>query len=132
MKRLATLVLLLPLVTACQGDDASTGKYSTGGDPSDSPCSRVVSAIGYAGLMLEPAGGEDRQNFENALVGRFSELRGITLEFGDRLPAALRTAVATVKETTEELAKPSTPRERQVTLLKRYRPAADQIVAGCE
>ncbi|MBF8190537.1 hypothetical protein ITP53_33460 [Nonomuraea sp. K274] len=132
MKRIATTALLLTaLLTACQDDAASAPKYSTGGDPTDSPCARVVSAIGYAGLMLEPKGQEDGQNFEDALIGRLAEARGITLEFGDRLPGSLRQPVETVKTTTAGLSRNDVPRERQVALLKRYRVAADAIVAGC-
>ncbi|MGW6503654.1 hypothetical protein [Nonomuraea angiospora] len=132
MKRLATVALMLPvLLVGCQGNASSASKYSTGGDPTDSPCARVVSAIGYAGLMLEPKGQEDRQHFEDAVIGRLAELRGITLEFGDRLPDSLQGAVQTIKTTTAGLSRNDVPRQRQVALLKQYRVAADQIVAGC-
>ncbi|MDF2712303.1 MAG: hypothetical protein K0R62_7955 [Nonomuraea muscovyensis] len=65
-RRLSVLVLMLPLLTACQNSPATAGRYSTGGDPSDDPCARVVSAIGYADLLLEPRGAEEAQNFESA------------------------------------------------------------------
>ncbi|NUP65952.1 MAG: hypothetical protein HOW71_27720 [Nonomuraea sp.] len=133
MKRLATVALLLPVLLAgCQEDASSAQKYSTGGDPADSPCARVVSAIGYAGLMLKPKGQEEQQYFEDAVIGRLAELRGITLQFGDRLPASLHPAVETVKTVTAGLSRNDVPHERQVALLKQYRVAADQIVAGCE
>ncbi|MEW9548562.1 hypothetical protein [Nonomuraea sp. NPDC050783] len=123
---------MLPvLLMGCQDDASSAPRYSTGGDPTDSPCARVVSAIGYAGLMLEPKGQEERQYFEDAVIGRLAEARGIVLQFGDRLPASLQGAVATVKATTAGLARNDVPRERQVALLKQYRAAADRIVAGC-
>ncbi|MCF6469069.1 hypothetical protein FAF44_11810 [Nonomuraea sp. MG754425] len=123
---------MLPvLLVGCQTGSSSAAKYSTGGDPTDSPCDRVVSAIGYAGLMLEPEGQEERQNFEDAVIGRLAEANGITLEFGDRLPESLRAAADTVKTTTASLSRSDVPRERQVALLKQYRAAADQIVAGC-
>ncbi|MEU6778853.1 hypothetical protein ABZ912_06585 [Nonomuraea angiospora] len=123
---------MLPvLLVGCQGNASSAAKYSTGGDLTDSPCARVVSAIGYANLMLEPKGQEDRQYFEDAVIGRLAELRGITLEFGDRLPDSLKGAVQTIKTTTAGLSRNDVPRERQVALLKQYRVAADQIVAGC-
>lgn len=139
VRRIAALALLLPLVVACQNGGTpqqtkaatQTSKYSTGGDAADDPCKRVVSAIGYAGLMLKPAGHEDEQNFENAVIGRLAELRGITQEFGPRLPEGLVAAARTVEETTHGLAKADTPRKRQVALLKKYRAAAGQIVAGC-
>ncbi|MEU6710921.1 hypothetical protein ABZ897_05515 [Nonomuraea sp. NPDC046802] len=132
MKRLATVALMLPvLLVGCQGNASSAGKYSTGGDPTDSPCARVVSAIGYAGLMLEPKGQEERQYFEDAVIGRLAEVRGITLEFGPRLPDSLHGAVEAVKTATAGLSRNDVPRERQVKLLKRYRVAADEIVAGC-
>ncbi|MEO3790085.1 hypothetical protein ABGB14_07720 [Nonomuraea sp. B10E15] len=132
MKRLATVALMLPvLLVGCQDAASSAGKYSTGGDPTDSPCARVVSAIGYAGLMLGPKGQEDRQHFEDALTGRLAEVHGITREFGGRLPGSLSGAVETVETTTAGLSRNDVPRERRVALLKRYRAAADRIVAGC-
>ncbi|RVX39589.1 hypothetical protein EDD27_1950 [Nonomuraea polychroma] len=132
VKRFATAALILPVLLAgCQKDASPAQKYSTGGDPADSPCARVVSAIGYADLMLEPKGSEERQHFEDAVIGRLAEARGITLQFGDRLPASLKGAVETVKTTTAGLSRNDVPRERQVALLKQYRAAADQIVAGC-
>ncbi|MGN9839373.1 hypothetical protein ACTMTI_14755 [Nonomuraea sp. H19] len=132
MKRLATVALILPvLLVGCQENASSTAKYSTGGDPADDPCARVVSAIGYAGLMLEPKGQEDRQNFEDAVIGRLAEARGITLEYGGRLPGSLQGAVERVKTATAGLSRNDVPRERQVALLKQYRAAADEIVAGC-
>ncbi|WP_188194989.1 hypothetical protein [Nonomuraea sp. SYSU D8015] len=133
MKRFATLALIVPLLlVGCQDDASSEQKFSTGGDPADSPCARVVSAIGYAELMLEPKGQEERQNFEDAVISRLAEAYGITLEFGDRLPRSLSGAVETVKRTTKSLSKTDVPRERQVALLKEYRTAAGQIVAGCK
>ncbi|MEV0344239.1 hypothetical protein AB0H88_00635 [Nonomuraea sp. NPDC050680] len=131
MRRIATIALLLPILVACQNGAASAGKYSTGGDPTDDPCARVVSAIGYVGLMLKPKGQENTQNFEDALLGRLAEARGITLQFGGRLPQSLGTAVRTVESTTAGLSRADVPRERQVALLTRYRIAADEIVAGC-
>jgi hypothetical protein len=132
VRRLATIALLLPILVGCQHTAASAGRYSTGGDPTDDPCARVVSAIGYAGLMLEPRGQEDTQNFEDAVLGRLAEVRGITLQFGERLPQSLGTAVHTVESTTAGLSRADVPRERQVALLKKYRVAADEITAGCE
>ncbi|TMR21203.1 hypothetical protein ETD86_16035 [Nonomuraea turkmeniaca] len=128
MRRFAAVALIL--VAGCSPAPARE-QYSTGGDPSDSPCARVVSAIGYANLMLEPKGREERQHFEDAVIGRLAEARGITLQFGDRLPASLKGAVETVRTTTAGLSRNDVPRERQVALLKQYRAAADQIVAGC-
>jgi hypothetical protein len=132
VRRSAAVALLLPaLLAGCQEGASSARKYSTGGDPADSPCDRVVSAIGYAGLMLEPKGQEERQIFEDAVIGRLAEAHGITMEFGDRLPGSLRAAAETVKSTTAALSKSDVPRQRQVALLKQYRAAADRIVAGC-
>ncbi|MEU0568097.1 hypothetical protein ABZ297_22310 [Nonomuraea sp. NPDC005983] len=132
MRRLAALAIILPILVGCQDTAASAARYSTGGDPTDDPCARVVSAIGYANLMLKPRGQEDSQYFEDAVLGRLAELRGITLQFGDRLPDSLAPAVQTVKTTTAGLSKADIPHDRQVTLLKEYRVAADQIVAGCD
>ncbi|WP_336209200.1 hypothetical protein [Nonomuraea sp. LPB2021202275-12-8] len=131
MKRFVAIALMLSALTACQQAPAADATYSTGGDPADDPCARVVSAIGYAGLLLEPEGREERQNFEDAVLGRLAEVRGITLQFGSRLPASLSTAVRTVQTATEELSRADVPRQDQVALLRRYRAAAGQITAGC-
>lgn len=131
LPRFAAIALMLPVLAACQQTPASGGTYSTGGDPTDSPCARVVSAIGYAGLLLEPEGREQAQNFEDALLGRLAEVRGITLQFGPRLPSSLAPAVRTVLTATEGLARGDVPKQRQVALLKRYRAAAGQITRGC-
>ncbi|MER6583758.1 hypothetical protein [Nonomuraea sp. NPDC001023] len=132
MKRMLTVALVLPvLLVGCQEDASSAQRYSTGGDPTDSPCARVVSAIGYAGLMLKPKGQEEQQYFEDAVIGRLAELRGITLQFGDRLPASLHDAVQSVEAATAGLSRNDVPHARQVALLRQYRAAADQIVAGC-
>ncbi|TDD47101.1 hypothetical protein E1286_18770 [Nonomuraea terrae] len=132
MNRFAIVALILPVLLAgCQEDASSARKYSTGGDPTDSPCARVVSIIGYADLLLEPKGEEERQDFEDAVLGRMAEVRGTTQEFGGRLPGALQDAVQAVETTTQGLSRSDVPHERQVALLKRYRAAADRIVAGC-
>ncbi|TXK41812.1 hypothetical protein [Nonomuraea sp. C10] len=130
MNRFVAFVLMLPVLAAC-GQAPAAGAYSTGGDPGDDPCARVVSAIGYAGLLLQPAGEEDAQRFEDAVLGRLAEVRGITLQFGPRLPASLGGAVRTVEATTQDLSVASLPRARQVALLKEYRAAAGRIEEGC-
>jgi len=134
MKRSAApALLLLPLsvlLTACQ-QAPTGGTYSTGGDPADEPCARVVSVIGYAGLLLEPEGREEEQNFEDAVLGRLAEVRGTTLQFGPRLPSSLAPAVSTVQEATRTLSTTEMPHGRQVALLKQYRSAAAQIEEGC-
>jgi hypothetical protein len=66
------------------------------------------------------------------VLGRLAEARGITLEFGDRLPRSLHGAVDRFETATAGLSRSDVPRERQVALLKQYRKAADEIVAGCE
>ncbi|MFI6905570.1 hypothetical protein ACIBKY_30205 [Nonomuraea sp. NPDC050394] len=131
----------MPMLVACQNSPpaqktqaapSETAKYSTGGDPDDDPCTRVVSSIGYAGLLLLPAGREDEQNFENAVLGRLAELRGMVQEFGPRLPQVLRDEAEKVEKATKGLSSAQTPRKRQVALLKDYRAAADRIVEGCK
>ncbi|MDA0636509.1 hypothetical protein OUY22_24100 [Nonomuraea sp. MCN248] len=131
MNRILALALLLPVLAACRQAPAAGGSYSTGGDPDDAPCARVVSAIGYAELLLKPAGQEDAQHFEDAVLGRLAEVRGITLQFGPRLPASLGDAVRTVEATTESLSTAAVPRPRQVALLKEYRTAAERIERTC-
>ncbi|MFG1944473.1 hypothetical protein [Nonomuraea sp. NPDC048826] len=132
MKRFLAILLMLPVLAACQQAPAAGGSYSTGGDPDDDPCARVVSAIGYADLLLKPAGEEDAQHFEDAVLGRLAEVRGITLQFGPRLPGSLGGAVRTVESTTEGLSKADVPRSRQVSLLKEYRAAAGRIERACD
>ncbi|MBB6343896.1 hypothetical protein AB0C18_29480 [Nonomuraea muscovyensis] len=130
-RRLSVLVLMLPLLTACQNSPATAGRYSTGGDPSDDPCARVVSAIGYADLLLEPRGAEEAQNFESAVLGRLAEARGVTLQYGPALPPSLAPAVRALETSTSGLSRADVPRERQVRLLREYRAAAEQIRTGC-
>ncbi|NUW39746.1 hypothetical protein [Nonomuraea rhodomycinica] len=135
MRRIVVTTLLVPLLSilaACQNTPAATaGRYSTGGDPTDDPCARVVSAIGYADLLLRPRGQEDEQYFEDAVLGRLAEARGITLQYGPALPGSLAPAVKDVEAATAGLSRADVPRARQVELLKRYRAAADRIRAGC-
>ncbi|MCP2344173.1 hypothetical protein [Nonomuraea roseoviolacea] len=135
MRRIVVTTLLVPLLSilaACQNTPAATaGRYSTGGDPTDDPCARVVSAIGYADLLLRPRGQEEGQYFEDAVLGRLAEARGITLQYGPALPASLAPAVRDVEDATAGLSRADVPRARQVELLKKYRAAADRIRAGC-
>lgn len=119
---------LLTLVACTQQAPA---KFATGGDADDDPCTRIVSAIGYAGLLLAAAGQEDSQNFEDAVIGRLAELQGIILTYGPGMPAELAEPVATVTRTSKALSNGRLPRDEQVKLLKEYRPAADAVVAGC-
>ncbi|MFI6484360.1 hypothetical protein ACIBH1_41015 [Nonomuraea sp. NPDC050663] len=121
---LAVLVLL----AGCQSEPPP--KYSSNNN-TDSPCARVVSAIGYAELMLEPKGREESQNFEAAVLGRIAETRGINAEFGGRLPAGAQAAAGEVERTAAGLATADIPRDRQVELLKRYRAATDEIRKHC-
>ncbi|WP_157244775.1 hypothetical protein [Nonomuraea typhae] len=147
MRRITAIALLMPILVACQNSpppqaqksrvpspsaSLTSDKFSTGGDADDDPCTRVVSSIGYAGLLLLPAGKEDEQNFENAVLGRLAELRGIVREFGPRLPGGLRGEAESVEKATQGLAKADTPRKTQVAFLKDYRAAADRIVQGCK
>ncbi|MET7459935.1 hypothetical protein [Nonomuraea sp. NPDC005501] len=135
VRRVAATALLVPflsIVAACQHTPAaSAGRYSTGGDPTDDPCARVVSAIGYADLLLKPRGQEDDQYFEDAVLGRLAEARGITLQYGPALPDSLAPAVRDVETATAGLSRADVPRPRKVALLKQYRAAADRIKTGC-
>ncbi|GAA4040480.1 hypothetical protein GCM10022248_03470 [Nonomuraea soli] len=119
---------VLVLLTGCQSEPPP--KYSSNSN-TDSPCARVVSAIGYAELMLSPKGQEEGQNFEPAVLGRIAETRGINAEFGGRLPAEARTAAAEVERTAAGLSIADTPHDRQVELLRQYRAATDEIRKHC-
>src|SRR5690606_7376473 len=131
VKRSLALLLMFPVLVACQQAPASGGTYSTGGDPTDDPCARVVSAIGYADLLLAPEGREDEPYSEDAALGRPAEGRGITLQFGPRRPGSRSDAVRMVEATTGKLSKADVPREQQVALLKEYRGAASRIERTC-
>ncbi|MEO3862924.1 hypothetical protein [Acrocarpospora sp. B8E8] len=129
-RALIALVSALTTLAACTQQAPAT-RFATGGDPDDDPCTRIVSAIGYAGLLLSPAGQEDEQNFEDAVIGRLAELQGIILTYGPAMPADLAGPVETVTRTTKALSNGHLPRDQQVKLLKEYRPAADSVVSGC-
>ncbi|GAA1012433.1 hypothetical protein Aple_007300 [Acrocarpospora pleiomorpha] len=129
-RALIALVSALATLAACTQQAPAT-RFATGGDPDDDPCARIVSAIGYAGLLLSPAGQEDDQNFEDAVIGRLAELQGIILTYGPAMPADLAVPVETVTRTTKALSDGRLPRDQQVKLLKEYRPAADSVVSGC-
>ncbi|GIH26350.1 hypothetical protein Aph01nite_46600 [Acrocarpospora phusangensis] len=129
-KALIAVAAAVATLVACS-QQAPARQFATGGDPDDDPCARVVSAIGYAGLLLVPEGQEDTQNFEDAVIGRLAELQGIVLTYGPAMPAGLAEPVATVTRTTKALSDGHLPRDQQVELLKEYRPAADSVVSGC-
>jgi hypothetical protein len=129
-KALISSAAALATLVACT-QQAPASRFATGGDPDDDPCARIVSAIGYAGLLLAPAGQEDTQNFEDAVIGRLAELQGIILTYGPAMPAELAAPVETVTRTTKALSDGHLPRDQQVRLLKEYRPAADSVVNGC-
>ncbi|MEV0584918.1 hypothetical protein [Nonomuraea sp. NPDC050310] len=131
MRHLPALLAIAALVACQAAPEPRTDKYSTGGDAKDSPCTRVISSIGYAELLLLPRGQEDRQNFEDAVLGRIAETRGIAAEFGGRLPESIKAAAGELEQAASGLARADVPRERQVELLKRYRAATEEIKKNC-
>jgi hypothetical protein len=83
--------------TAVSAASSATGTvggavYVTGAKAGDDPCARVVSAIGYLGLSLLPAGQEKAQHWDGDVRGRFGYLRGTLAMYGPHLPASASAA----------------------------------------
>lgn len=131
MRALAVLFLSVTLA-ACQQEAPAAPQAAAAPSPTgDTPCHVMVNAIGYADLLLKPPGQEESQNFEDAVVSRLQEVRGYGEQVGPGLPGELAAALETVLSAAEGLARTDLPREQQVELLRKYRPAARQIVEGC-
>ncbi|MDF5755965.1 hypothetical protein [Spongiactinospora sp. TRM90649] len=111
--------------------DPTNGPYMVGADPADDPCARVVSAIGFADSVLEPAGEERRQNFDAAVRGRLAYVEGVVREYGPRLPERARRFEVPLRDATDGLSPAATPREEQLRLLKQYRSAAQGVRRTC-
>ncbi|WP_066362019.1 hypothetical protein [Herbidospora mongoliensis] len=129
--------LSLAALTACATAPppptaASTDLYVTGADPDDDPCERVVSALGFAELILKPAGQEESQEFGEGVRGRIAYGEGVILTYGPKLPKELAGHAATLKRTIRELVPAATPHEKAVASLKEWRAAATAIERGCE
>ncbi|TQS22894.1 hypothetical protein [Microbispora hainanensis] len=106
-------------------------RYLVGADPSDDPCVRIVSAIGYAEPLLVPAGEEDTQEFSEGVRGRLAYVHGVVLEYGPRLPRELLPYESVLTTTTDRLSPAATPFDRQVRALKEYRAASAAVKKGC-
>ncbi|WP_062432237.1 hypothetical protein [Herbidospora daliensis] len=117
----------LGLLAAC----GSTDLYVTGADPADDPCDRVVSALGFAEHVLEPAGQEESQQFGEGVRGRIAYVEGVILSYGEKLPAGLAEHTATLKRTIRVLAPAATPHAEAVAALKEWRAAATAIEDAC-
>ncbi|MEU7912205.1 hypothetical protein [Microbispora bryophytorum] len=103
--------------------------YVTGAKAGDDPCARVVSAIGYLGLSLLPAGQEEAQHWDGDVRGRFGYLRGALAMYGPHLPASA--PVATVDGLAETLSRADTAGSRRTELLRRYRKASAAVLSAC-
>ncbi|MEU7885330.1 hypothetical protein AB0B54_07500 [Microbispora bryophytorum] len=103
--------------------------YVTGAKAGDDPCARVVSAIGYLGLSLLPAGQEEAQHWDGDVRGRFGYLRGALAMYGPHLPASA--PVATVDGLAETLSRAGTAGSRRTDLLRRYRKASAAVLSAC-
>ncbi|MFI6319094.1 hypothetical protein ACIBG8_16300 [Nonomuraea sp. NPDC050556] len=126
------VVLLLALLSCspATGDPPATvaAKKSDG---TESPCGKVVSAIGYAAFSLVPAGQEESQKFDDDARGRLSYVWGTVQRYGPQLPQALQQQQETLRRTTQGLSPADTPHEEQVKLLREYRAAAEAVTKGC-
>ncbi|OPG11441.1 hypothetical protein [Microbispora sp. GKU 823] len=122
--------------SAVSSAGAASGKtsgavYVTGAKAGDDPCARVVSAIGYLGLSLLPAGQEEAQHWDGDVRGRFGYLRGTLEMYGPRLPASASAAVATIDGVAETLSRADTAGSRRPDLLRRYRKASAAVLTAC-
>ncbi|MFI7032009.1 hypothetical protein ACIBK1_25145 [Microbispora rosea] len=105
--------------------------YVTGAKAGDDPCARVVSAIGYLGLSLLPAGQEDAQHWDGDVRGRFGYLRGTLSMYGPHLPASASAAVTTIDGLAETLSRAGTAGSLRTDLLRRYRKASAAVLTAC-
>ncbi|WP_327045191.1 hypothetical protein OG320_26225 [Microbispora sp. NBC_01189] len=111
--------------------DAAGAVYVTGAKAGDDPCARVVSAIGYLGLSLLPAGQEEAQHWDGDVRGRFGYLRGTMAMYGPRLPAPAAPAVAAVDGLAGTLSLARTADSRRPRLLREYRTASAAVLTAC-
>lgn len=117
--------------TGTASGKTSGAVYVTGAKTGDDPCARVVSAIGYLGLSLLPAGQEEAQHWDGDVRGRFGYLRGTLAMYGPHLPASASAAVATVDGLAETLSRADTADSRRTDLLRRYRKASAAVLTAC-
>ncbi|XVQ88950.1 hypothetical protein ACQP2K_16505 [Microbispora siamensis] len=122
--------------SAAPATGAASGKtsgavYVTGAKAGDDACARVVSAIGYLGLSLLPAGQEEAQHWDGDVRGRFGYLRGTLEMYGPHLPASASAAVATIDGLAQTLSRADTAGSRRPDLLHRYRKASAAVLTAC-
>ncbi|MCG5212485.1 hypothetical protein [Streptosporangium sp. KLBMP 9127] len=137
----AVICVALPCLTLAGCARAATPSSAPSGVPStattapaaaqDTPCARVVSALGFADLLLAPEGQERRQSFDDAVRGRLAYVEGVLLEYGSRLPPEVLPHEAELRRTTRGLAPAATPRGERIRLLKDYRTAAGAVRRAC-
>lgn len=135
---LPALCLTLLATAACASDAPaapSTGlsrdPHLIGAAPGDDPCTRVLSALGFADLLLLPAGQEEHQNFDDAVRGRLAYVQGVVLQYGSRLPAEVHDDGAALRRTANALTPAAIPHEEQIRLLREYRRAEKAVRAAC-
>ncbi|SDR11764.1 hypothetical protein [Thermostaphylospora chromogena] len=120
-----------PDAPAAQPAGAPRGTPFIGARPDDDPCTRVLSALGFADLLLLPAGQEEHQNFDDAVRGRLAYVQGVVLQYGSRLPSEVHDEGATLRRTAKALAPAVTPHEEQIRLLREYRRAERAVRDAC-
>lgn len=117
------------------GGPAATGAAASPSSSSsvspDTPCSLVVSAIGYAEGVLLPAGREDEQKFDGGVRGHIAYVWGVLERYGKQLPSTLQAHQETLLRTSKGLSPAATPHKEQVRLLREYNAAAAAVTAGC-
>lgn len=105
--------------------------YVTGAKADDDPCARVVSAIGYLGLSLLPAGQEEAQHWDGDVRGRFGYLRGTLAMYGPHLPASASASVSAIDGVAATLSRADTAGSERTDLLRRYRKASAAVLTAC-
>lgn len=127
------LVVALPLLGACSGDDKSSlsddlGKYTDSGDG----CQQAVSAIAYADNSLRAAGQEQHQEFDDAVRSNIAAVAGtISLEVRDFPSKETLQQAREVADLADETSAIATRGEKRVRLLREYRREAAQLVIDC-
>ncbi len=91
----------------------------------------MVALIGFADHWLLPAGQEARQVFDDAARGAIAEVVGTVDGYGTQLPVSVRPAAERLAADGRKLVPASASHQTQVTVLRDYHEAAQQVVAGC-
>lgn len=142
LRTIAAFAALVAGMAGCSGEDApAAAPGAPGPTPSvtlsaavtvkENGCARLLSAIGYADLVLLPAGREDEQSFDSAVRGRLAYVEGTVVLYREFLPPNARELAETLRQEVKRLVSAKTPRAEQVAALKDYRETVRQVVAAC-